>query len=259
MNPFQGLIMKDYRISQGLFFTSLVIFLFFMVFGFGLSAYLKEPAGTLPIVVISALAITIFAPIMMLSMLKIEGKSQLWLYSPRPSSILLLSKFTVIFSYQLVIQLLLTIYAAISLFWFGKATYEQIGVELFTQAIAFINLGLILVSIYFTCWIIFYWTIYQTLNKKPKIKPFRWWIIIAIFVAYNLFEELMLKIQPLNEFISRYNVEVISMANLTYEGESWSVLFEAATIPIIPFFYYAILSIILILFAARLLDRKVEV
>ena len=74
MSPFQGLIMKDYRISQGLFLTSLVIFLFFMVFGFGLSAYLKEPAGTLPVIVISALAITIFSPIMMLSMLKIEGK-----------------------------------------------------------------------------------------------------------------------------------------------------------------------------------------
>ena len=177
MSPFQGLIMKDYRISQGLFFTSLVVFLFFMVFGFGLSAYLKEPAGTLPIVVISALAITIFAPLMMLSILKIEGKSQLWLYSPRPSSILLLSKFTVIFSYQFVIQLLLTIYATISLFWFGKTTYEQIGIELFIQAAAFINLVLILFGMYFTCWIIFYWTIYQTLNKNPKIKPFRWWII----------------------------------------------------------------------------------
>ena len=230
-----------------------------MVFGFGLSAYLKEPAGTLPIVVISALAITIFAPIMMLSMLKIEGKSQLWLYSPRPSAILLLSKFTVIFSYQLVIQLLLTIYAAISLFWFGKTTYEQIGIELFMQAIGFISLCLILFGIYFTCWIILYWTIYQTLNRNPKMKPFRWWIIIIIFVAYNLFEELMLKIQPLNEFMSRYKVEVISKANFQYEGEDWSVLFEAATIPIIPFFYYVILSIILFSFAARLLERKVEV
>ena len=259
MSPFQGLIMKDYRISQGLFFTSLAVFLFLMVFGFGLSAYLGEPAGTLPIFVISALVIAIFAPIMMLSMLKIEGRSQLWLYSPRPSSVLLLSKFTVIFSYQLVIQLLLTIYAAISLFWFGKTTYEQIGVELFMQAIVFINVGLILFGMYFTCWVIFYWTIYQILNGNPKIKPFRWWIIIIIFVAYNFFEELMLKIKPLNEFISRYKVEVISKANLQYEGESWSVLFEAATIPITPLFYYTILSIILILLAARLLERKVEV
>lgn len=259
MSPFQGLIMKDYRISQGLFFTSLAVFLFFMIFGFGLSAYLKEPAGTLPIIVISALAITIFAPLMMLSILKIEGKSQLWLYSPRPSSLLFLSKFTVIFSYQLVIQFLLTIYAAISLFWFGKTAYEQIGVELFMQAIGFINLGLILFGIYFTCWITLYWTIYQTLKRSPKMKPFRFWVIIIIFFAYNVFEELMLKIKPLDEFISHYKVEVISKANLHYKGEGWSVLFEASTIPIIPFFYYVILSIILFLFAARLLGRKVEV
>ena len=69
----------------------------------------------------------------------------------------------------------------------------------------------------------------------------------------------MLKIKPLNEFMSRYKVEVISKANFHYEGEGWSVLFEAvhdsyhSFLLLCYFIYYPIL------FAARLLERKVEV
>ncbi|MFZ3588521.1 hypothetical protein ACOI1C_04415 [Bacillus sp. DJP31] len=259
MSPIQGLLKKDYRISRLMFLTWVGAVLLLMAFGFGFSAYTAQPVGTLPIFVIIALSQFVFGPIMMLTLLNIEGKNQLWLYSPRASYTLLLSKFGVIFTYQIVIQLLLTIYAAISLFWFGKSVYEQIGAGFFTQSISWLNVLLLLASISLTCWITFFWTVYQSLKSKPKIRPFRWVIIILLAFFYSLFEALLLEIDTINEFILRYKFNLFTEASLQYADGEWSALFYTTDVPIIPIIYYSILAVVLFIAAARLLEKKVEV
>ncbi|MDL4839742.1 hypothetical protein [Aquibacillus rhizosphaerae] len=259
MNPIKGLLKKDYRISRFLFLTWIGAMLVMLSFGIGMSAYTNQPAGTLTVIVLLGLSLAVFAPVMMLSMLVTEGKNQLWLYSPRSSYSLLLSKFAIILIYQLITQVLLTIYTAFSMYWFGKAVYEQLSIGLFLELAIFVNIGLVLLGIFLTCWITFYWTIYHALKRYPKIRNFRWLVIIFIFFGYNLLETLVLRIDAISTFIFKYNLDLLPLTSLNYEDESWNVLIDIVEIPIIPFFYFVILSLFLFYIASKLLAKKVEV
>ncbi|PAD69877.1 hypothetical protein CHH83_06405 [Bacillus sp. 7586-K] len=259
MSPITGLLKKDFKISRWLFFTSLILLLIVLGAGFGYSSYAKQHAGTFVIFILSGVALILYTPLMMFSVLKIEGKNQLWLYSPRSSLTLLLSKFIVILTYQVILQILLSIYGAISLYWFGKSVYEQIGVGFFIEAIVYLNIFILLLGIFFSCWICFYWAFYHACAHYPKLKPFRWLIILAMFIAYNIFEGLLLKITIINDWMTKFSVKIISTPEFSYEKGDWVVNFGEGTIPVLPFLYYVILSIILVLAAARLLERKVEV
>ncbi|WP_226035092.1 hypothetical protein [Aquibacillus saliphilus] len=259
MNPIKGLLIKDYRISRFHFLTWVVAIIVLLSFGVVFSAYTNQPAGTFFIFILVGISIVGIAPIMMLSLLTIEGKNQLWLYSPRSSYTLLLSKFAVILTYQFIIQILLTIYGAISMYWFGKSVYQQLSTGMFIELIAVINIALLLTGIYFTCWLIFYWSIYHSLKKYPKIRPFRWLVIIVLFFAYNLFEAFLIRLEIVKNFVSLYQLNIVSNTSLNYVDDEWNVLFDTATIPITPIIYYTLLAFLLFFATSRFLERKVEV
>lgn len=259
MSPLQGLLKKDYRISRVFFLTWLGTVLLMIMAGFGLSAYTSQPAGTYPVIVIVGFSHFAFAPIMMFSLLNIETKNKLWLYTPQRGTTLLMSKLLVIFSYQIITQMILTIFAAISLYWFGRSVYDQISVNQFLVTIGFLNLGLMVISFYFTCWLTFYWTIYHALKRKLEKKLFRFICILLFMFIYNLIESLILMIKGFKGFIFQYKIEVFSDAILHYENENWSVLLDKIEIPVIPLVYYTALTILLFFMAASVLERKVEV
>jgi hypothetical protein len=257
MNPIIGLLKKDFHISRSLFLIWAGAVMLSMAAGFGLSAYLAQPAGSLPASVLIGLSHFVFAPVFMLALLNMEAKTQLWLYIPRRGIQLISTKFAVIFSYQLILQLLLTLYTAFNLFWFGRQVYQQIGMSQFLEAALILNIVLLVFGFYFTSWLTFLWTVYHSLKSLAKFV--RWIIVLAIIFSYNTIESLLLNIDPLRELIFKYNVSVISEASLQYENETWSALLETADIPVLPIFYYAVLIVVLIALAARLLERKVEV
>ena len=259
MSPLKGLIKKDFRISRLLFVIWLSVALLFMAFGFGLSVYTKQPVGTLPIIVLSCLVLCVFSPIMMLSLLNIESKNQLWLYSPRNSSLLLLSKFVAVLSYQLILQAILTCYAVLCLYWFGKDVYELNGINFFTQAISFFNFMLLFAGVFLTCWVTFFWTVYHSLRNYPKIRPIRWLIIVAIFFGYNVFESTIIKIEAIRKLAFSYEVKIISNTSLHYDDENWKAIFETSSVPVTPFIYWFLLTLLLFFISAKLLERKVEV
>ncbi|MCM3668535.1 hypothetical protein M3181_05910 [Mesobacillus maritimus] len=257
MNPIKGLIKKDFRITRNLFFTWAGAIILAMGAGVGLSAYTSQPAGTLPVIFLLGLAHIVFAPIMMFVTLNQEAKTQLWLYTPRRAVDLIVSKFTVIFTYQLIMQLLLSIYTAFNLFWFGRDVYEQIGPRLFGEAAIILNIALIVFGFYFTSCLTFLWTVYHSLKKRAKV--LRWAAVLLLVFGYNLLEGLILSYDPLSELIFKYKVNVISNAALRYSEEKWSVMLEPAGIPVIPLLLYGLLIAVLLGLAAKLLDRKVEV
>ena len=257
MNPFSGLFKKDLRLSRNYFFMWSGMVLLGLVGGIGLSAYTSQPAGTLPAVIILGLLHFTFAPLMMLSTLGLEAKTQLWLYSPRSGFELISSKLTVIFLYQIGLQIVLTIYAAVNLFWFGREVYEQIGWNLFIDAAVFLNLLILVVGFYFASWVTFLWTVFYSLSHKAKI--FRWAIVFGIFAAYSLLTRLMSALAPIKSMLNSYQVNVISQASLEYNGEQWKAMLDSANVSVIPVILYALLMVLLLFFASRLLERKVEV
>jgi hypothetical protein len=257
MNPMKGLLKKDYRISRQYFWIWAGVLVLALAAGIGLSAYTSQPAGTLPVLVLTGFAHFAFAPVLMLTLLNLEAKTQLWLYTPRRGIELILSKFGVIFSYQLVLQIVLSIYAAFIIFWFGREVYDPIGFRLFFEAAALLNGLLLMVGLYLTTWLTFLWTVFHSL--RTLVKAVRWFIVIGTVIVYNTVESYLLSLEPIKNFITKFNVEVISEAALSYNDEQWSVMLESTDIPVIPFFYYASLIIILITAASKLLEQKVEV
>lgn len=257
MNPLKGLLKKDFHISRLYFLIWTGFLMLALIAGIGLSAYTAQPAGTLPVLLLVSFAHIIFAPAFMLSLLNLEAKTQLWLYTPRRGIELILSKFGVIFCYQLILQLLISVYAAFNIFWFGREVYEPIGGQLFLQAALVLNIILLVAGLYFTTWITLLWTVFHSLKSLSRM--IRWFIVIGIAVVYNSVEGFLLSIEPISDFIFRHKFEVISEAALIYENEQWSVLLDTNEVPVFPIFYYALLIIILLISAAKLLDRKVEV
>jgi hypothetical protein len=257
MNPMKGLLIKDFRISRQYFLIWTGVLVLALAAGIGLSVYTSQPAGTLPVLVLTSFVHFAFAPIFMLSLLNLEAKTQLWLYTPRRGIELILSKYGVIFSYQLVLQFLLSTYAAFILFWFGREVYEPISFRLFLEAAVLLNGLILIVGLYLTSWLTFLWTFFHSL--KNLAKTVRWIIVIGTVIVYNSVESFLISLEPIKNLIIKFNVEVISEAALSYEDEQWSVMLDSTEIPLIPLFYYALLVIILIIAAAKLLEQKVEV
>ncbi|MGM0903692.1 MAG: hypothetical protein ACQEXB_21655 [Bacillota bacterium] len=257
MNPMKGLLIKDYRISRQSFLIWAGVLVLALAGGIGLSVYTSQPAGTLPVLVLTGFAHFAFAPVLMLTLLNLEAKTQLWLHTPRRGIELILSKYGVIFCYQLVLQVLLSIFAAYSLFLFGREVYEPIGFRLFLEAAVVLNALLLVVGLYLATWLTFLWTVFHSL--KNLVKTVRWFIVIGIVIVYNTIESYLLTLAPIRNFITKFNFNVISEAALSYKDEQWSVILDSTAIPVIPLFYYALLIIILITAAAKLLERKVEV
>lgn len=257
MNPMKGLLKKDYRISRQYFWIWTGVLVLALAAGIGLSIYASQPAGTLPVLVLTSFVHFAFAPVFMLSLLNLESKTQLWLYTPRRGIELILSKYGVIFSYQVVLQILLSFYAAFIIFWFGREVYEPISFRLFLEAAVLLNALLLIVGFYLTTWLTFLWTVFHSL--KNLAKTIRWIIVIGTVLLYNIVESFLLSLKPIKDLINKFNVEVISEAALSYKDEQWSVMFGSTDIPVLPLIYYALLMVILITAASKLLEQKVEV
>lgn len=259
MSPLQGLLKKDFRISKVLFLTWLGAIILVMVMGIAISTYTAQPAGTYPVIALVTLGHLMFAPVMMFALLNIEAKNQLWLYSPQSGPQLLLSKLIVIISYQIVTQIILTIFSGFSLYWFGKSVYEQLSFADFWQTIAVINIGLLIMGIYFTCWLSFYWTIFHALKQKIDSKLIRAFVVLLIITSYDIIESLILRVKGINDIVFQYKLNVFSDGILRFEDDNWNVILGVTEVPVIPLVHFIILTIFLFFISAKVLERKVEV
>src|SRR5699024_9192524 len=110
MTAFKGLLMKDFYISRNWFMACLIGDAVFLLIPFVVGTYVNVSLSFIPIVLFMLLGCHIFLlPTMLIQMLQLEGKTQLWIYYPPSSSKLLLSKLVVFFGYQLISQLFLTV------------------------------------------------------------------------------------------------------------------------------------------------------
>lgn len=259
MHPFFGLLKKDYRLSRANLISVFVLMMLFLGFGVFASAYTGQPAGIAIIIILSTAAMVGFIPVMMLSLLSKEGKNQLWVYSPRSSYTLFASKLLLLSIYQVVFQLILLTYLAYTMYFYGQEVYQRLDVQVFLTMGSLLFILIIGYGLYLTCWILFYWTIYHSLNRYPKLRPIRWLIILFIYFIYNMLEILMLRFDSVREFIFRYRFNIHSNPLLNYDGDMWNVHFDIIEIPILPMIYYILLTCVLFYLSGQWLAKKVEV
>ncbi|WP_066316395.1 hypothetical protein [Bacillus sp. FJAT-29814] len=258
MSAFQGLLKKDFAISKSWFLFWLVFISLFLIVALALDHYILEPLTFLPVAVLLLLFFhAFFLPCMLLSMLRLEGKTQLWLYNPQSSKALLLSKVSVSFAYQVVTQLYLSA-VGLTIYQFFKNQIHIEASDLFAGTIIF-NLGLLLFGVYVSCWAMFYWTIYHSLGKFPTIKSWRWLVLLLIFFLYNVIFTFLTRIPIFKEVINMWKIPVLAGTNFSHKQGSWEIYLNATNIPVLGLLFYVILAVCLFLISCWLLDRKVEV
>ncbi|MBS4212799.1 hypothetical protein [Neobacillus rhizophilus] len=259
MSAFQGLLKKDFAISKLWFLFWLIFISVFLIIPLAIESYFHAPLSFLPVAVILLLVFNTFLlPCMLLSMLRLEGKTQLWLYNPQSSKALILSKIAVSFVYQLIAQLYLTAVGLV-IYQFYKNQIHIEASDLFAGAIIF-NIGLLLVGLYVSCWAVFYWTIYHSLGKFPAVKNWRWLVILFLFFLYNLISTFLAKIEILRDVIFKWKIPVLAGPNFNHkEGDNWEIFLNMTDLPVLGLLLYIILACGLFLISCWLLDRKVEV
>ncbi|MCM3570686.1 hypothetical protein [Neobacillus mesonae] len=258
MSAFKGLLKKDFGISKFWFLFWLIFLLTLLIIPLGMEIYFHMPLSFLPMAVILLLGGHVFfLPAMLLSLLHLEGKTQLWLYNPQTSKVLFLSKITVSFVYQVISQVLLT-GVGLTIYQFYK---NQFFIEVSTlfKGILVLNAGLLLIALYMSCWALFYWTIYHSLGKFPAVKNWRWLVVLILFFVLNTISTLIAKVEFIKEIVNKWTIPVLMNTNFNYKQGGWEINLNAAEIPLAGIIVYVITAFCLFLISCWLLDRKVEV
>lgn len=260
MSAFFGLLKKDLNLMKFWYGVWLVVLFLIIIGSFSLAKWVSEPSVVVPIFVMLLGFHSFLMPLMVISVLRIEGKTQLWLYNPQSSRKLLLSKISAAMIFQILSQLIVGLYGLVVIKYLKMDGLLGQFDELLTFKVGFfIEIGILFFAVYMSMWAMILWTIYHSLGKYPAIKNFRWLIVIAVLISYNVFESLLIRINLIQKQFSVMSINLNIVPSLDYQEHGWNIMYSETPIPILPIILYTILTIILFLIASRLLDRKVEV
>jgi hypothetical protein len=253
MTAFLGLVKKDMMLMRFWYVVWLVFTLISMAGGFIISKWLSELSVIVPVYIMLMGLQLFLMPIMLSTALRIEGKSQLWLYNPQSSKKLLLAKLSAVSIFQGGSQLILALYGLVM----AKILVEKGVISSFSDFLPlkqgfFIHLGIFSMSAYMCFWIMFLWTVYHSFGRYSAIKNFRWLVVILVCGTYNVFEAFLFKLKVIKEPLFTFTVKYES-------GRGWTIPYTEVSLPIVPIIVYSLISIALFLIASRLLDKKVEV
>ncbi|MBD8007056.1 hypothetical protein [Bacillus norwichensis] len=261
MRAFNGLLKKDLNLMKFWWMVWLVFMFLGMIGVYALSVYSSEPSIIVPFLMTIAAFQVFLAPLSVLTVLNIEGKTQLWLYNPQSSIKLLLSKISSAAIIQLIAQIFVSLYALFVM----KVLLNNGLIDSFNGFMPFKNgflmqLGIFGASMYISIWCIFLWSVYHSLGKYPTIRSFRWIAVILVCFAYNALEVLLTKTRLFKNELFSFGVSINIAPRMSYQEQNgWAILQTDAHIPIMTICLYIVLSLIFFLLASWLLDRKVEV
>lgn len=254
MTAFKGLLKKDFHITRFWFFTWLIVMLLLMLASIVISIRIDEPMITVGLVFMLLAGHIVFLPLSLLTSLRLEGKTQIWLYNPQSSRILILSKIAVSLISMLISLVVIALFCQFVVRYIAIDPKSGILNVLLWADISIISIGL-----YFSCWILFYWSIYHSLSKFPAIRKFKWLVIILTIFICNTIEASLLKIKWFVTWINKWKISIPLDRSFNYHHHAWHTRVENVDIAILPIVLYAIVGIILFLLSSWLLDRKVEV
>lgn len=257
MKSFIGLMKKELLVSRFWYITYLILLIAGLTIGTYISHRVELPSLVFPMIMTAIPFHFIFMPLIVYSLLRMEGKTQLWLYNPQSSYKLLFTKILTAFLYQLVSQLIFTV-AGI---WFTNTMGGE-GAEnwLTTGNILFLNITLLALAAYLTIWTIFLWSVYHSLGKFPAWKNFRWLAVALIILLNNTLETIYMTTEAITNFAYKWTFDLSATLGVSYEtATGWSFTVEIIPVPIIPIIYSIFVSVILFIASSALLDKKVEV
>ena len=244
MSTWVALLRKDFRLTRTVFFVGLVMNVLMVM----LSIYVGMKANSLfmfiPIVVAIGFHI-LYVPIMVFMSLRAEAHElHLWLHNPQPASSLLSSK--IVNGLIMIVISLLTLYVVSGLLIiFNFNLIEAYWADAWMSGLL-IFLHIIMVSIMMGVWVMFLWTLYQSL--KSRIGRWSWLVVIGVVIGSGW-------IFAYFESTSLYRV-VTNWGGIVYHFPSFSLDIQTYTGE---YMYNFIIIIGLFLLSAWIIDNKVEV
>jgi hypothetical protein len=258
MNAFRGLLWKDFQTSKIWFYGWLAIILFIYVLGLILGRVTGEE--TISVVFIFMLGFFHLAvmPVIVFSMLRVEGKTQLWLHSPQSGFTLIFPKLIIAFIYSTLSFLLVDVLGMMSLSMLPEGTFFSYWPV--KEGVLF-NLGISIFAFNFTIWTFFLWTFYHALTKFPSIKNVRWLFIVGVIIGYQSITALFMSFKWVQKLFESFTIDIPSGFIFTVGEGNTNFGFQSDVIPfpILPFAFEGLVMISLFIISCWLLDRKVEV
>ncbi|MGM0830516.1 MAG: hypothetical protein ACQEU4_20035 [Bacillota bacterium] len=259
MNAFKGLLWKDFRTSKVWFYGWIGIIFLIYIIGMVIGNLVNEPIIVQIFIIMIGVFHFAFLPGIVLSMLRLEGKTQLWLHSPYSGFSLLLPKLIIAFIYSTVSLLLVDLLGVINLAVFPEdSLFSYWPIK---EGILF-NLGVTVVGLYFSGWTIFLWTFYHSLSKFPSIKNIRWIFVAGFIIVYQSVVAFLMSIKWVERILfETFTVEVSSGVFFSVGSSEAKAGFEPEMIqlPLLPFVFEGMVMVIVFIISCWLLDRKVEV
>ncbi|MEH7524697.1 hypothetical protein V7149_15675 [Bacillus sp. JJ1503] len=262
MLAFKGLIIKEIKLTKSWFMVGIGILFFSFIAGIGLMHYFEESVIFPIISIMIVVGHVFYLPAYLINSLNIEGHSQLWLHNPNHGAKLFLAKLsagTVYFLISFSIALLIADWQV------NHSTYAESFNQFAGEPLpnlGFIGLALALISIYLGIWVLFYWSLYHSIKGVPSLKPFRWPILIGIWVVLTAASNYIQNLPFYKKFINIGVIQLAPMKTLKFEAEKTSAsagLVDTAEISIMNGIMYTVVAVIVFLIAVWLLERKVEV
>ncbi|MBU8683171.1 hypothetical protein MOB49_17315 [Bacillus haynesii] len=255
MQSFSGLFKKDFLMARFWSLVWMLCMICAIIASFGFAHYTGESMALFGALVTILVFHSLFCPLMMLAQLRLEGKTQLWLYNPNNSALLLLSKLVSAAVYQLISHAVLFIFGLIV-----RSVLLSSSDNMFSVLdLLLVNIAVFLGSVIFSTWVMFLWTIYEALRKYPAIKKIRWIIPLLIYNVYGLIEALFIKSGLFQKLQKFWGISLTAEFKFHYEHSGWTVTFSQVDLPGILLVYYAVLGVCLFYLSCKLLTRRVEV
>lgn len=259
MNAFKGLLWKDFKTSKVWFYGWIAIIFLIYIIGMVIGNFVNEPIIVQIFIIMIGVFHIAFLPGIVVSMLRLEGKTQLWLHSPYSGFMLLLPKLIIAFIYSTVSLLIVDLLGVITMAVFPEdSIFSYWPIK---EGILF-NLGVTVVGLYFSGWTIFLWTFYHSLSKYPSIKSIRWIFVAGFIIVYQSVVAFLMSIEWVERFLfDTFTVEVSSGVFFSVGSNEANAGFdpEMILLPLLPLVFEGMVMMIVFIIACWLLDRKVEV
>lgn len=255
MNSFIGLLKKEFIISRFWFLIWLGIIVLSISASWIYGIRIENLSIVFGIFGAYIPLLLFFMPVMVLSLLRIEGRTQIWLHNPQSSSKLLFAKISASLIYQILSQIIVIFCGLLFNLWLqSQGVLELLPMNLFIQ----IYTVILFVSLNMAIWVLFLWTLYHSLGKYPSIKKMRWLFILIFIVGWTYIEDKIISFLSHSKFQLSIHVNLDDPFFDTINDQSTNSM-EVLPIPVLPIIYYILITVVLFIAASKLLDKKVEV
>ncbi|MEJ9229118.1 hypothetical protein LAV79_06370 [Peribacillus butanolivorans] len=261
MNSFKGLMKKEWLIGKNALLWLLVVQGGLVFISFLASRYF-EVAG---LFYMGTWLIMIMQPFIMVSLifgcLNSDGKTQLWIYNPQSSAILLGSKLLTSVLFQVASILFACFLVFVALRVPTSYFHADFQLERMMGLMSLFKIGgfLTAAGIGIAVLMMFLWVVYHALARIQLIKNVRWLFVSLLFIGMLLLKNWVGNTNLYQKLDDIWVVPALSGSSFSMSQAKLEFFFEAGNISLLTSGLDVIGLVLLFLASCWLLDRKIEV